>query len=150
MVMVGSPAQCTLNLPFCRIPPWSLKLVSSSPAISYVRKDNFTSILNLEHLYRTMPSHNPHPDMTPVIRNIHRLENSQIQLMSGPSWNSPLPPAKRCVSVFGGKWDSSEQRSSVASPIESKKSTPSSLLNNSRIADMTQCLTSTASTSQGQ
>jgi len=61
---------------------------------------------------------------------------------------SQLPPAKRRVSVPAGERDSSQGGSSVPSTIQGQNSTPSSLLNNSRIADITQHVTSTLSATQ--
>ena len=55
----------------------------------------------------------------------------------GPSGNSQLPPAKRRVSVPACGRDSSQGGSPIASTIQGQSSTPSSLLNNSRVADIT-------------
>jgi hypothetical protein len=62
--------------------------------------------------------------------------------------NSQLPPAKRRISVPAGERDSSQGGSSVASTIQGQNSTPSSLLNNSRVADITERVTSTPSVTQ--
>jgi len=62
--------------------------------------------------------------------------------------NSQLPPAQRRISVLAGERDSSQGGSSVASTIQCQNSTPSSSLNNSRFADITQPVTSTPSTTQ--
>jgi hypothetical protein len=94
-----------------------------------------------------MPSQSPHPNTTPVVRNVRSLANRQNQ-KSGPSGNSQLPPAKRRVSVPAGERDSSQQGSSVPSTIQGQNSTPSSSLDNSRVANITQRVTSTLSASQ--
>jgi len=85
-----------------------------------------------------MPSQSPHTDITPVIRNVGGLANLQNQQMREPLGNSQLPPAKRCVSVPAGERDSSQGGSSVPSTIQGQNSTPSSSLNNSRVADISQ------------
>jgi hypothetical protein len=66
--------------------------------------------------------------------------------MRGPSGNSQLPPAKRCVSGPAGERDTSQGGSSVPSTIQGQNSTPLSSLNHSRVADITQCVASTPST----
>jgi hypothetical protein len=95
-----------------------------------------------------MPSQSPHPDTSPVIPNVPSLSNCQNQQKCGPLGNFQLPPAKRHVSVPAGQRVSSQGGSSVASTIQGQNSTPSSLLNNSRVADITQHMTSTPSTTQ--
>jgi hypothetical protein len=95
-----------------------------------------------------MPSQSPHPDTTPVVRNVRSLANRQNQQKRGPSGNSQLPPAKRRVSVPAGERDSSQGGSFVPSTIQGQNSTPSSSLNNSRVADITQRVASTPSTTQ--
>jgi len=95
-----------------------------------------------------MPSQSPHPDTTPVVRNVRSLANSQNQQKRGPSGNSQLPPAKRRVSVTAGERDSSQGGSFVPSTIQGQDSTPSSSLNNSRVADIPQRVTSNPSTTQ--
>jgi len=70
--------------------------------------------------------------------------------MLQPSGNAQLPLAKRCASVLAGVMDSSQGGSSVASTIPAENSTPSSLLNNSRVADITQYVTSTPSSTRWQ
>jgi len=95
-----------------------------------------------------MPSQNPHPDTTPVVQNGRNLTTCPTQQKRGPSGNSQLPPAKGRVSVPAGERDSSQGRSSVPSTIQSQNSTPSSSLNNSRVADITQPVTSTLSATQ--
>ena len=52
--------------------------------------------------------------------------------------NAQLPHAKRHVSVPAGARDSFQGGSCVASTIQGQNSTPSSLLNNCRFADITQ------------
>jgi hypothetical protein len=68
--------------------------------------------------------------------------------MRGPLGNSQLPPAKRCISVLAGKRDSYQRGSSITSTIRGQNSIPSSSLNNSCIADITQRVTSTPSATQ--
>jgi len=102
----------------------------------------------MEHQYRTMPSQSPHLDMTLVVRHVRSLDNRQNQQKRGPSGNSQLPPAKRRVSVPAGKRDSTQGGSSVASTIQGQYSIPSSSLNNSRIADISQRVTSIPSAAQ--
>jgi len=84
-----------------------------------------------------MPSQSSHPVTSPVVRNVRSLANRQNQQKRGPSGNSQLPPAKRCISVPAGERDSSQGGSSVVSTIQGQNSTPSSSLNNSRVADIT-------------
>jgi hypothetical protein len=95
-----------------------------------------------------MPSQSPHLDSTLVIQNVRSLANRQNQQTLGPLGNSQLPPAKRHVSVPAGVSDSTQERSSVASTIQGQNSIPSSSLNNSRVADITQRVTSTPSATQ--
>jgi len=97
-----------------------------------------------------MPSQSPHPDTTPVVRNVRSLANRQNQQKRGPSGNSQLPPAKWRDSVPAGARDPSQGGSSVPSTIQGQNSTPSSSLNNSHIADITQRVTSTRSATQWQ
>jgi hypothetical protein len=92
-----------------------------------------------------MPSQSPHPDMTPVERNVRSLANSQNQQKRGPSGNSQLPPANRPVSMPAGDRDTSQGGSCVPSAIKGQKSTHLSSLNNSRVADITQHMASTQS-----
>jgi len=89
-----------------------------------------------------MPSQSPHPDPTPVVRIVQKLQKHR------PSGNAQLPPAKRRVSTLAGERDSSQGGSSMASTIPGQNSTPSSSLNNSGVADITQCVTSTPSATQ--
>jgi hypothetical protein len=95
-----------------------------------------------------MHSQRPHPDTTTVVQNIQGLPNRQNQQKCGHSGNSQLPPAKRRVSVPGGKMDSYHGESSVSSTIKRQNSTSSSSLNNSRVADINQPVTSTLSATQ--
>jgi hypothetical protein len=97
-----------------------------------------------------MPSQSPHPVTSPVVRNVRSHSNRQNQQNRGPSGNCQLPPAKRRVSVMASKRDSSQGGSSVASTIQGQNSTPTSLLNNSRVADITQRVTSTPAATQRQ
>jgi len=95
-----------------------------------------------------MPSQIPHPVTTPVVLNARCLANRQNQQKHGPSGNSQLSAAKRHVSVAAGERDSSQRGSSVACTIRGQNSTPSSSLKNSRIADITERVTSTPSATQ--
>jgi len=63
--------------------------------------------------------------------------------MHGPAGNSQLPPTKSHIFILAGKRDSSQGGSSVASTIQGQNSTPSSSLNNSCVADITQRVAST-------
>jgi len=126
----------------------STPVTSTSPAIAYACRENYSNIQNIECLYRTMPSQTPHPDKTPAIRNVRSLANHQNQQKHGHLRNSQHPPAKRCVSILGGERDSSQGGSSIASTIHGQNSTSSSSLNNSRIADITLRVTSTPSATQ--
>ena len=95
-----------------------------------------------------MPSQSPHLDTTPVVRNVRSVANRQNQQKRGLSGNSQLPPATRCVSVLAGERDSTQGGSSVASTIQGQNSVPSSSLNDSRVADISQRVTSTQSATQ--
>ena len=95
-----------------------------------------------------MPSESPHPDTTPVIRTVRRLANRQNQQKRGPSGDSQLPPAKRCISLLAAGRDSSQGGSSLRSTLRGQNSTPSSSLNNSRVADITHRVTSNPSATQ--
>jgi hypothetical protein len=95
-----------------------------------------------------MPSQSTHPDPTPVVRNVRSVANRLNQQKRGPSGNSQIRPPKRRVSVPAGERDSSQGGSSVCSTIQGQNSTLSSSLNNSRVADITQCVTSTPSATQ--
>jgi hypothetical protein len=94
------------------------------------------------------PSQSPHPIMFLVVRNVRSLANCQYQQKHAPSGNSQLPSDYKSVSVPAGEWDSSQGGSSVASTIHGQNSTPSSSRDNSHIADITQCVTSTPSATQ--
>ena len=113
------------------------------PAAAYACTGNHSCILNMEHQYRTMPSECPQLDTTLVLRNVRSLPNCQNQQKRGPSGNSQLPTAKAQVSHPPGERDCSEGGSSVATTIQGVNSIPSSSLNNSRVADITQRVTST-------
>jgi len=95
-----------------------------------------------------MPSHSTHPDTTPVERNVRSLANRQNQPKRWPSGNSEHPPPMRRVSVPAGERDSFQGRISVPSTIQDQNSTHSSSLNDSRVTDITQHVTSTPSTTQ--
>ena len=90
-----------------------------------------------------MPSKCPHHDTTQVVQTVRSLAHHQNQHKWWSSGNSQLPPATKRVSVPAGERDSSRGGSSVASTIQGPNSTPTSLLNNSRVADITQHITST-------
>jgi len=92
-----------------------------------------------------MPSQSPHPDMTPLLRIVRSLPNCQNHQQRGPLGNYQLPPTKRCASVPAARRNSSQGGSSVSSTIQVQNCTASSLLNNSRVADITQRVTSTLS-----
>ena len=92
-----------------------------------------------------MPSQSPHHVTSPVVRYVRCLSNRQNQQKRGPSGTSELPPTQRCVSVPAGERDSSQGGSSVAFTIQGQNSTPSCLLNNSRVGDITQGVKSTPS-----
>jgi hypothetical protein len=95
-----------------------------------------------------MPSQCPHPVTSPVVQNVRSLSNRQNQQKRAPSGNSQLPPVKRRVSVPAGERVSSQGGSSVACIIQGENSTPSSSLNNSRVADITQPVTSSPAAKQ--
>jgi len=95
-----------------------------------------------------MPSQSPHPDTTLVVWNVWSLANRQYQQKCRTSGKSQLLPAKKHVSIPAGKRDSSQGGSSIPSTIQGQNSNPSSYLNNSRIADNTQYMTSTPSATQ--
>jgi len=95
-----------------------------------------------------MPYQIPHADTTTVVWNVQSVANGQNRQNRGPSGNAQLPTAKRPVSVPAGKRDSSRGGSSVPSTIQHQNPTPSSSLNNSRIEEITQRVTSTPSTTQ--
>ena len=95
-----------------------------------------------------MPSQSPHLDTSPVVRNVRSLANHQNEQQCGPSGNCQLLPAYRLVSVPAGERDSTPGGSSVASTIQGQNTIPSSPLNNSRIADISQPVTSTPSATQ--
>jgi len=97
-----------------------------------------------------MSFQSPHPDTPPVVRNVGSLANRQNQQKCCPSGNSQLPPAKSRVSIPPGERDSSQGGSFVSSTIQGQNSTRSSSLNNSRVADITQQVTSTLSAKQRQ
>jgi len=62
--------------------------------------------------------------------------------------NSQLPPGKSHITILAAKRDSSQGGCSVVSKIQGQNPTPSSLLNHSQIADITQHVTSTLSNTQ--
>jgi hypothetical protein len=95
-----------------------------------------------------MHSQSPHPDTTLFIRKVRSLANRQNQQKRRPSGNSQLLPAKSRVSVLFGKRASSQGESFVPSTIQGQNSTPSSLRNNSCVADINQQVTSTPSATQ--
>jgi hypothetical protein len=91
-----------------------------------------------------MPSQCSYHGTNPVVPIV------QKQQMRWSLGNSQLPPAKRRISAPAGKRDSSQGGSSVASAIPGQNSTPSSSLNNSGVADITQRVTVTPSATQRQ
>lgn len=95
-----------------------------------------------------MPSQSNHHDTTAVVRSDPSLAKDQNQQKGGLLWNSQYPPAKRFISIPAVEGDSSQEGRSVASTLKYQNSTSSSSLNNSRIADITQRVTSTASATQ--
>jgi len=113
--------------------------------VTYASRGNYCYLSKVEHLYRTMPSQSPHPDTTPLVRIVPSLANRQNQQKHGPSGNSLLPPGRRRVSLPVGERASSRGGRSVGSTIQGQNSTLSSSLNNSRVADMTELVTSTPS-----
>ena len=80
----------------------------SSPAIASACRGNDSNLVNVEHLYRSMPSHSPHPDTTLVRCNVRSLTNRENLHKGGPSGNCQLPPAMRLFSVLDGKRDFSQ------------------------------------------
>jgi hypothetical protein len=121
---------------------------STSPAVAYGCRGCNSFLLKDEQLYRNMPSKSPDHDTTPVVRNVRSVANRQNQRKRGPSGNAQFLLAMRCVSVPAGERGSSQGGSSVPSTMHSQNSTPASLLNNSGIADITQCVTCTLSATQ--
>jgi hypothetical protein len=95
-----------------------------------------------------MPSQSPHTVTTPALQNVQDLANRHNQQMCGPSGNNEHPPAMAHVSKPAGERDSCQEGSSVASTIQGQNSTPSSLPNNSLVADITEFVTSTPSAIQ--
>jgi hypothetical protein len=91
-----------------------------------------------------MPSLSPHLGTTPVVQCL------PLQQKCRPLGNSQLPSSERRVSALAGVRDSSQGGSSIASTIPGQNSTPSSLLNNSGVADITQCVTVNPSATQGR
>jgi len=97
-----------------------------------------------------MPSQQHHPDPTPVVRNVWSLANCHHWQRCGRLGNTDPLPATRRVSVPAGEMDSSQGGRSVASTIQGQNSTPTSSLNDSDFAHITQHVTSTPSTTQRQ
>jgi len=91
-----------------------------------------------------MPSPSSHLNMAPVVRMV------QKQPERRRSGTSHLPPDTRHVSALAGDRDTSQGGSLVASTIHNQNSTPSSSLNNSAVADITQRVTSTPFAAQRQ
>jgi len=89
-----------------------------------------------------MPSQRSQPDTTVVVRIVQKRQKCR------PLGNSLLPPAQICISAPAGERDTSQGGSSVASTIHGQNATLSSSLNNSGVADITQCVTSTPSATQ--
>ena len=122
--------------------------MSTSPAFAYACRAYSSYIPHEEHLYRTVNSHHPHPDMSLVGWNVPNLGNCQNKQKHGPSGNYQLPPAERCVSVKASKRDSTQRGRSVASTIHGHNSTPSSLRNTFCITGITHSLPPNPSTTQ--
>jgi hypothetical protein len=95
-----------------------------------------------------MHSQSPHPETTPVVRNVRSRANHHNQPKRGPSGNSQHPTAMRRVFVLVSERDSSQGESSVHSTIQGQHFTLSSSLNSSRVADVNQCVTSTPTATQ--
>jgi len=118
------------------------------PAVAYACRGYYSYLLNVEHPCWNMPSQSLHSDTTPVIQNVQSVANHQNQQSGTPSGNSQLPPAKRCISVPAGKRDSSHGGSSVPSTIQGYNSIPLSSQNNFCVADITQHVISTPSSTE--
>jgi hypothetical protein len=123
---------------------------SSSAGIAYGCRGNYSYFPNDKHWYWTMHSHGPHPDMTPILRSVRSLSDPLNQQKCGHLRNWQLACGKRCVSVPAGERVSFQGGSSVASQIQGQISTTSSWLNNSCVADITQCVCSNLSATQRQ
>jgi len=95
-----------------------------------------------------MPSQRRHLDTTPVVRNVRRLTNRQNLHKCVPLGKSHHPPAKRRVSEAAAERDTSQRESSVPSTIQGQNSTPLSLLNSCRVADIAAQVASTPSATQ--
>ena len=80
-------------------------------------------------------------DNNPTVYNVNSLANDQIQPSRFLVY-SKLPLAQGCLSIQTGDRDSFQWGSSVASTHLGQNSTPSLSRNNSRIADITQCIPS--------
>jgi len=111
--------------------------MSTSSAIAYACRGNYSYSRNVEYPYWMKPSQSPHPVTSAVVQNVWSLTNRQNQQTRGPLGNSQLPSAKRRDSIPAGKRDSSQGGSSIASRIHSQNSTHSSSLNNSHGAAIT-------------
>jgi len=90
----------------------------------------------------------PSPWHDSALTKCFHFANHQNQHKRVPSGNSQLPPTKRRVSVPAGERDYSQRVCSVASTIQGQNSIPWSLLNMSRVADITWRVTSTTSATQ--
>jgi hypothetical protein len=129
----------------CRIPPWLPKWESASRTIAYAWKENYTHSVHVEHLDRLMPFQFPCPGSSLVVLHVQILVNRQNQPMGRPLGNSQFPPAERRVSIPAGGRFSSQGWSSVPCSIQGQNSTSVSSLNDSRVGDITQLMTSTQS-----
>jgi hypothetical protein len=121
-----------------------LKQESTSPAVAYAYRGHYSYVLNIEQLYRTMPSQSPHHGTTLVVRIVQKQQKRR------PWGNSQLSPADRRISAQAGERDSTHGEGSIASTIPGQNCTPSSSLNNSGMADITGHVTVTPSASQQQ
>jgi len=91
-----------------------------------------------------MPSQSPQPDTIPAVRIVQKEQNHRL------SGDSQVPPAKIHVSIPACERDAPEGGSSEASSFPGQNSSPSLLLNNSGVADITQCATFSLSATQGR
>jgi hypothetical protein len=95
-----------------------------------------------------MPSKDTDPDSTLLIQNVRNLVNRHNHQKCGLLWNTQRLPPKRRISVPADVMYSSQGGSSVPSTIQGQNSTPSSWLIDSLVADNTQGVTCTPSTTQ--
>jgi len=125
----------------CRMPEWSFKGESTSPAVTYACRDNYSYSHNVEQPQQMMPSQCPHPVTSPSVQTVWSLAHCQKHHKRGPTGNSQPPPAKRHFSVAAAAMDYSQRWSSIPSKLGGRNSTLSSSQTNSRVADITQSTT---------